>query len=323
MAKDQTMMQKIDAKPGIGLPELRLSRIFAAPRARVFEAWGSADRVKRWFCPAAYSVPQATVEMHVGGPFEVCMRSPEGVDYWIRGRFTEVAPFDRLAIEMDVAAADNHLLFSAHTLVTFAEDAGGTRLEVAQTYTLRDPDVRWMIEGAPAGWNETLDRLAAELARPPGGGEGARSVVHATFRLERSYPAPVAQVWQALTDERAKAKWFAGPAGDWQPIERQMDVRVNGRERLKGRWKGGVVSTFDAVYHDVVPHERLLYAYDMHLDDRKISVSLATVQLARDGANTRLTITEQGAFLDGYDDAGARERGTGALLDALGASLVD
>jgi len=34
-------------------------------------------------------------------------------------------------------------------------------------------------------------------------------------------------------------------------------------------------------------------------------------------------ITEQGAFLDGYDDADSREHGTGFLLDALGVSLLD
>jgi len=34
-----------------------------------------------------------------------------------------------------------------------------------------------------------------------------------------------------------------------------------------------------------------------------------------------MTVTEQGAFLDGYDDAGSRERGTGALMDALAKSL--
>jgi uncharacterized protein YndB with AHSA1/START domain len=80
-------------------------------------------------------------------------------------------------------------------------------------------------------------------------------------------------------------------------------------------------STFDAVYYDVVPNERLVYAYEMSLDDRKISVSLATIQLTPAGAGTRLMVTEQGAFLDGYDDAGSRERGTGSLLDQLGASL--
>jgi hypothetical protein len=53
----------------------------------------------------------------------------------------------------------------------------------------------------------------------------------------------------------------------------------------------------------------------------KISVSLATIEFEKTGAGTRLTVTEQGAFLDGYDDAGSRERGTAALLDRLEESL--
>jgi hypothetical protein len=59
----------------------------------------------------------------------------------------------------------------------------------------------------------------------------------------------------------------------------------------------------------------------MHLNDRKISVLLATVERQPAGAGTRLKVTEQGAFLDGYDDAGSREHGSGFLLDRLGASL--
>jgi uncharacterized protein YndB with AHSA1/START domain len=90
---------------------------------------------------------------------------------------------------------------------------------------------------------------------------------------------------------------------------------------VKGRWSSGLVTTFDAVYFDVVVNERLVYAYELSLDDRKISVSLATLQLEAEAGGTRLTVTEQGAFLDGYDDAGAREHGTSAMLDALGASL--
>ena len=126
----------------------------------------------------------------------------------------------------------------------------------------------------------------------------------------------------ALTDEAAKQKWFGGTPGRWQPLERHMDVRVGGRERVKGRWEGGVTSTFDAIYHDVVPHERIVYTYEMHLDDKRISVSLATLQLKPAGpGRTTLMVTEQGAFLDGYDDAGSREHGTGILLDQLGSSL--
>jgi uncharacterized protein YndB with AHSA1/START domain len=148
----------------------------------------------------------------------------------------------------------------------------------------------------------------------------ARSVVHATFCIERTYPASPAQVFKALTDPAAKAKWFTGGNG-YTLLTRKMDVRPGGREQLKGRWETGVVTTFDAVYHDVVADERIVYAYEMHLDERKISVSLATLELEPAGTGTRLVMTEQGAFLDGYDDAGSREHGSNFLLDALGVSL--
>jgi uncharacterized protein YndB with AHSA1/START domain len=155
---------------------------------------------------------------------------------------------------------------------------------------------------------------------PKASSSSPRSVVHATFCIERTYPASAAQVFKALTDPAAKAKWFAGGNG-YTLLAREMDVRPGGREHVQGRWESGVVSTFDAVYHDVVADERIVYAYEMHLDDRKISVSLATFEIKPAGAETRLVMTEQGAFLDGIDDAGSRERGSNFLLDALGNSL--
>src|SRR6202020_3189111 len=123
-------------------------------------------------------------------------------------------------------------------------------------------------------------------------------------------------VFKALTDPQVKARWFTGGKG-YPLLPRQMDVRPGGREHVKGRWKTGVVSTFDAVYHDVVTDERIVYAYEMRLDDRKISVSLATLELIPAGTGARLVMTEQGAVLDGYDDAGSREHGSNFLLDAL------
>jgi uncharacterized protein YndB with AHSA1/START domain len=176
-----------------------------------------------------------------------------------------------------------------------------------------------MIGGAARGWGETLDRLELEVARMRSA-TSSRSVVHATFCIERMYGASPERIFKAFSDPAAKAAWFAGGAG-YTILAREMDVRPGGRERLKGRWGNGVVSTFDALYYDVVPSERIVYSYEMHLDDRKISVSLATLEFKPGRAGTRLTMTEQGAFLDGYDDAGSRERGTNLLLDALGKSL--
>jgi hypothetical protein len=57
------------------------------------------------------------------------------------------------------------------------------------------------------------------------------------------------------------------------------------------------------------------------MDDKRISVSLATIEIEPSGDGTRLTYTEQGAFLDGHDDSGSRERGTRDLLDNLDAEL--
>jgi uncharacterized protein YndB with AHSA1/START domain len=150
----------------------------------------------------------------------------------------------------------------------------------------------------------------------------AQPVVHAQFHIERTFAATPQRVFRAFADPAAKALWFAGTPGKWQLIERIMDFRVGGREVLKGKWTEGPVTTFDAVFHDIVPNQRILYSYNMFVDARKLSVSLATIEIrAAAGGGTHLKVSEQGAFLDGYDDAGAREQGTGKLLDSLEASL--
>jgi uncharacterized protein YndB with AHSA1/START domain len=281
-------------------PALTISRTFHAQPPAVFAAWTSADHVRQWFSPETYTVSQATVEAKVGGAFDVCMLSPTGEEHWMRGVFVEIEPATRLVIEAQVSDPGGPLLFSVRTEVTFVRAMGGTQMDVRQTYDL------------------------VELLRMIGAEESAnRSVVHAIFCLERTYEAPAARVWKALTDPQAKQMWFGAPEDRTKVLERSMDVRPGGRERLMVSWDGGVITTFDAIYHDVVPLERLVYGYEMHMGDRKISVSLATMELKAAAGGCTLRVTEQGAFLDGYDDAGSREHGTGHLLDRLGAALRD
>jgi uncharacterized protein YndB with AHSA1/START domain len=148
-----------------------------------------------------------------------------------------------------------------------------------------------------------------------------RSVTHATFRVERRYDAAPAAVFAAWSDLEAKEQWFAGPA-EWGPPEHTLDFRVGGHERNRGGPPGGPVFTFAAVYYDIVPDERIVYAYEMHRDDQRLSVSVATVEMRPAGKGTQLVVTEQGAFLDGHDSPADREHGTGILLDALGAALA-
>ena len=147
-----------------------------------------------------------------------------------------------------------------------------------------------------------------------------RSVTHATFVLERHYPASPARVFNAFADPKAKALWFGGPS-EWKKGESSFDFRVGGREINSGGPAGGQVHSFNCLYQDIVPNERIIYTYDMELDGERISVSLATIELKAEGDGTRLVITEYGAFLDGYDNPASREHGTGWLLDKLGESL--
>src|SRR5437867_1822929 len=116
------------------------------------------------------------------------------------------------------------------------------------------------------------------------------------------------------------ARWFVGP-DDWVSSDHQLDFRVGGREHVSGGPKGGPIHSFDARYQDIVPDQRIIYTYDMHLDDKRISVSLATIELKPSGAGTRLVFTEQGVFLDGYDNSADREHGTVGLLENLDAAL--
>jgi uncharacterized protein YndB with AHSA1/START domain len=141
-----------------------------------------------------------------------------------------------------------------------------------------------------------------------------RSTQHATFAIERSYEASPPRVFKAWSEQAAKARWF-GPAE-----EHELDFRVGGSERLRARSDDDVY-TFAASYEDIVPDERIVYSYQMHRNDTRISVSVATVELLAAEAGTLLRFTEQGVFLDGHDTSELREHGTTELLDGLDKAL--
>jgi len=147
-----------------------------------------------------------------------------------------------------------------------------------------------------------------------------RSTTHSTFVIERDFKAAPSRVFDAFANPQSKAKWFGGP-DDWEKSNHWLDFRVGGKESVSGGPPGGPVHAYNAEYWDIVPNERIVSSYQMHIDDRRISVSLASMEFRADGAGTKFVLTEQGIYLDGYDDAGERERGTLELLGQLEAYL--
>jgi len=147
----------------------------------------------------------------------------------------------------------------------------------------------------------------------------ARTTLHATFCLERSYPHAPSRVFAAFADRAEKAKWFGDPNAS-EDLTWELDFSEGGRELNSGSFEGRL-HTFEATYHDIVADERIVYSYTMTVDGTRLSASLATITLEPAHGGTLLTMTEQGAFFDDSDDPSERERGTRDLLEILAASL--
>lgn len=147
-----------------------------------------------------------------------------------------------------------------------------------------------------------------------------RTIVHGSFTAERTYPVPAERAFAAWADPEIKARWFGGP-DEINADDRVFEFRVGGREYNSGNAPNGASYTFDLRYQDIVLNQRIVYTYEMHLEGKRISVSVAAIEFVPEGAGTRLIVTEHGVFLDGLDTPDQRQSGTEWLMDQLGEEL--
>jgi uncharacterized protein YndB with AHSA1/START domain len=146
------------------------------------------------------------------------------------------------------------------------------------------------------------------------------TVVHSTFSIEKSYPAPPSRVFRAFSDPATKRRWFHEGEG-FEVLEWSLDYRAGGRELSRFTMPGMGEFRNDTVYQDIVADRRIVFAYTMSTPTHTFSASLATVELVADGEGTRLVFTEQAAFFEGADGPTIREEGWRSLLTALGAEF--
>src|SRR5580704_2263011 len=77
--------------------ELVITRLFAAPRELVFEAWTDPGHLGKWWGPKPFPGAHIGMEARVGAPWRNSLRSVEtGALVWHQGVFREVVPPERL-----------------------------------------------------------------------------------------------------------------------------------------------------------------------------------------------------------------------------------
>ena len=151
------------------------------------------------------------------------------------------------------------------------------------------------------------------------------TVTHATYAIERSYPAPPERVFAAFSDPAKKRRWFAdSESGEAESYE--LDFKVGGNEVTRRTIRGGpyqgTLLTNHSQFHDIVPGRRIVFAYTMSMGDTRISASLATVELSPTEKGTTLVFTDQAAFFEGADGAPMREQGWRKLFAGLEKELA-
>jgi uncharacterized protein YndB with AHSA1/START domain len=78
----------------------------------------------------------------------------------------------------------------------------------------------------------------------------------------------------------------------------------------------------DIRYQDIIPNSRVVNTYNMTLGDKRISVSLVTLELVPTETGTDLILTHQGAYFEGADGPQMREQGWRTLLERLAKELA-
>jgi uncharacterized protein YndB with AHSA1/START domain len=144
--------------------ELVITRVFDAPRELVFQAWIDPKHLSQWWGPKGFMNPVCEVDARVGGAWRIVMRAPDGAEYPGGGVYLEIVEPERLVFTNVAVDKDGNPILDGLTTVTFAEDGGKTKLTLRTRAVGLVSYAAQMLEGMEAGWTQSLERLADELA---------------------------------------------------------------------------------------------------------------------------------------------------------------
>jgi uncharacterized protein YndB with AHSA1/START domain len=147
--------------------EIRMTRLFDAPRQLVFDAMTKPEHVRRWWgcISEGHSVTVCEIDLRVGGAWKFVHRGPEGEYPAFYGVYKEIeAPGRLVYTEIFEPYPDNGSLVTQ--LLT--EEHGKTRLDLTARYEsleVRDMVLKTGMETGAAISYDRLEDLVVELQR--------------------------------------------------------------------------------------------------------------------------------------------------------------
>ena len=142
--------------------DLTLTRLFDAPRAKVFKAWTDPALLKQWFAPSPWTTPVAEMDVRPGGSSLMVMRGPDGTESLNRGVYLDVVENERLVFTNAYTEAWEPSERPFMTVVlSFEDEAGGTRYTArVRHWTVADREAHETM-GFHQGWAMCAEQLAA------------------------------------------------------------------------------------------------------------------------------------------------------------------
>lgn len=139
--------------------EIRLVRVFDAPRPLVFEAWTQPEHVKHWWDPSGRPLATCEIDLRPGGAFRFVNSTPQGPGYAFTGTYREITPPRRLVFESPAPGGADSL-----GTLEFEERAGQTTLTLTMTAPSKKARDAMLEMRIDAGTARTLDNLREYLA---------------------------------------------------------------------------------------------------------------------------------------------------------------
>jgi uncharacterized protein YndB with AHSA1/START domain len=156
-----------------------ISRVFDAPRDKVWKAWTEVERLKQWWGPKGFVVTHCKVDLRPGGIMHYCLRTPDGNEMWGKFAYREIVKPERLV--WINSFSDKEGGTTVHpmspdwpremlTKVTFEEQGGKTKVTVQWTPVDASTEVerKTFEDGRGSmqqGWTGTFEQFEQYFAR--------------------------------------------------------------------------------------------------------------------------------------------------------------